>query len=163
MESGISPRFNDRKGLFPGVKVGNNIHGKALSEINITPLVDVILVLLIIFMITAPLLSQGLDIKLPEAEAPALERTEQDVTMTIDKEGRIYLQNDPTPYRLEDLETKIAAVFERREKKEILIRADREALYGTVVRAISIVKKAWIERVGMITEEDKEKKGPGQS
>ena len=133
---------------------GNN-HNSALSEINITPLVDVVLVLLIIFMVTAPLLSQGLDIKLPEAAAPALERTEQDVTMTIDKSGRIYLQSDPNPTRLEDLEAKIASIFERREKKEILIRADRDALYGTVVRAISLVKKAGIERVGMITEEEK--------
>ena len=126
-----------------------------MSEINITPLVDVVLVLLIVFMVTAPLLSQGLDIRLPEAAAPALERSEQDVTMTIDKQGRIYLQNDPNPYRLEDLETKIAAIFERREKKEILIRADREALYGNVVKAIALVKKAGIERVGMITEEEK--------
>lgn len=135
----------------------NNTHGNALSEINITPLVDVILVLLIIFMITAPLLSQGLDIQLPEASAPALERTEQDITMTIDKTGKIFLQNDPSPYRLEDLETKIQAIFERREKKEILIRADREALYGTVVKTISLVKQAGIERVGMVTEEEKEK------
>lgn len=143
------------------MKVGNNSHGKALSEINITPLVDVVLVLLIIFMVTAPLLSQGLDIHLPEAGAPALTRSEQDVTMTIDKEGKIFLQNDPHPYRLEDLEAKIAAIFERREKKEILIRADRDTLYGTVVKAISLVKKAGIERVGMITEE--EKKPPGKS
>lgn len=137
------------------MRINNGIHGRAMSEINITPLVDVILVLLIIFMVTAPLLSQGLDIQLPEAAAPAIERSEQDVILTIDKQGRIYLQNDPNPYRLEDLETKIVAVFERREKKEILIRADREALYGTVVKAISLVKKAGIERVGMITEEEK--------
>lgn len=133
----------------------NGSHGQALSEINVTPLVDVMLVLLIIFMVTAPLLSQGLDVKLPEASAPALDKSEDMVTMTINREGMIYLQNDPHPYRPADLEDKIAAVFERREKKEILVRADRDALYGTVVKAISAVKKAGIERVGMITQEEK--------
>ena len=130
-------------------------HGQAMSEINITPLVDVILVLLIIFMVTAPLLSQGLDIQLPQAAAPALERSEADVMMTIDKFGKIYFQNDTNPYRLQDLQGKIAAIFERREKKEILVRADRDVLYGTVVKAISLVKQAGIERVGMMTEEEK--------
>ncbi len=127
----------------------------ALSEINITPLVDVMLVLLIVFMVTAPLLSQGLDVQLPEASAPALGRNEQDVILTIDKEGRIYVQDDTKPYRLSDLETKIAAVFERREKKDILIRADRDALYGTVIQAMALAKKAGVERVGMVTEEEK--------
>ncbi len=137
------------------MKISNGSHERALSEINITPLVDVMLVLLIIFMVTAPLLNQGLDIQLPQAAAPAIERSEQDITMTIDKNGRIFLQNDATPYRLEDLESKISAIFERREKKEILIRADRDALYGVVAKAIALAKKAGIERIGMITEEEK--------
>lgn len=133
----------------------NGGHNKPLSEINITPVVDVVLVLLIIFMVTAPLLSQGIDVQLPQAAAPAIERSEQDVVMTIDKAGMIYLMNDKNPYRLQDLETKIPAIFERREKKEILIRADTEVAYGLVVKAISAVKEAGIERVGMITEEEK--------
>ncbi len=136
------------------MKIHSSSHNQALSEINVTPLVDVMLVLLIIFMVTAPLLSQGLDIKLPEASAPAMERSDQDVTMTIDKSGEIFLQNDKTPYRLEDLESKINAIFERREKKEILIRADRDSIYGTVAKAIALVKKAGIERVGLVTGEE---------
>lgn len=134
---------------------GNEGHQSALSEINVTPLVDVILVLLIIFMVTAPLLSQGIDVQLPQASAPAIERSEQDVIMTIDKTGKIYLMSDKSPYRLQDLETKIPAIFERREKKEILIQADKDVAYGLVVKAIATVKRAGIERVGMITEEEK--------
>lgn len=138
----------------------NGGHNKSLSEINITPVVDVMLVLLIIFMVTAPLLSQGIDVQLPQAGAPAIERSEQDVVMTIDKAGKVYLMDDKTPYRLQDLETKIPAIFERREKKEILIRADTEVTYGLVVKAISVVKEAGIERVGMITEEEKPEEKP---
>lgn len=136
------------------MKLSNGSSEKALSEINITPLVDVILVLLIIFMVTAPLLSQGLDVKLPEAAAPSIDRAEDDVTMTIDKSGAIYLQNDKTPYRVDELGEKIAVVFERREKKAILIQADRDVPYGTVVRAIAAVKQAGIQQVGMLTEEE---------
>lgn len=136
------------------------VHNTALSEINITPLVDVILVLLIIFMVTAPLLSQGLDVQLPSASAPALERSEEDVTLTIDKTGKIFLQDEKTPYRLEELQEKVAAIFERREKKQILIRADEDVPYGTVVKAISLIKEAGIERVGMITEEAKPEAPP---
>jgi len=145
----MSPRNSD------GGRGGRAVSSPALSDINITPLVDVILVLLIIFMVTAPLLSQGIDVQLPQASAPAIERTEQDVTMTIDKDGKIYLMNDTTPYRLEDLATKIPAVFERREKKEILIQADTDVSYGYVVKAIAAIKEAGIERVGMITQEEK--------
>ncbi len=140
------------------MKISSNGHQDSLAEINITPLVDVILVLLIIFMVTAPLLSQGLDVRLPQASAPAIERSEQDVIMTIDREGRIFLQNDSHPFRLEDLETKITAVFQRRDKKDLLIRADQNIAYGTVVKAIALAKKAGVERIGMVTEEEKSKK-----
>ena len=133
-------------------------HGQSLAEINVTPFVDVVLVLLIIFMITAPLLSQGLDVDLPEATAPALQISEQDIIVTMNREGEMFLMEDPEPYTLKTIEEKLQSVFERRDKKELLLRADRSTPYGTVVKAIALFKKTGIDRVGMITEEEKEKK-----
>ncbi|QQR79513.1 MAG: ExbD/TolR family protein [Deltaproteobacteria bacterium] len=148
------------------MKLGSS-HNHTLSEINITPLVDVMLVLLIVFMVTAPLLSQGIDIHLPEAEAPAMEHAEQDLTMTIDKNGRIFLQNDQKAYTMDDLESKLTAIFERREKKDLLIRADQEANYGYVAKAIALAKKSGVIRVGLMTqqepaEEEKPRKKQGK-
>ncbi|MBI2982288.1 MAG: ExbD/TolR family protein [Deltaproteobacteria bacterium] len=130
-------------------------HGQSLAEINVTPFVDVVLVLLIIFMITAPLLSQGLDVDLPEAAAPALQISEQDIIVTMDKEGQMFLMEDPEPHTLKTIEEKLETVFAHREKKELLLRADRSTPYGTVVKAIALFKASGIERVGMITEEEK--------
>lgn len=132
----------------------NSSHNRPLSEINVTPFVDVVLVLLIIFMITAPLLSQGLDVQLPQAAAPALQRSEQDVIVTMNKKGELFLQEDETPYNLQNIDKKLEAVFKHRERKEILLQADRSVSYGMVVKAISLFKEKGIERVGMITEEE---------
>ncbi len=128
-----------------------------LSEINVVPLVDVILVLLIIFMVTAPLLQQGLDIELPQAEAPAIERTEEDVVLTIGQDGRLYLMEEETPYTLKSLEKKLAQAFKNRDKKEIFIRADKKVAYGKVAETMAILKKIGIDRIGMITEEPSSK------
>ena len=147
------------------MKLGKS-HNQTLSEINVTPLVDVMLVLLIVFMVTAPLMSQGLDIHLPEAESPAMEKSDQDITMTIDKNGRVFLQNDPTAYTVENLESKLTAVFERREKKDLLIRADQESNYGAVAKAIALAKKSGVIRVGLMTQQEPpevKKKAPTRS
>lgn len=136
----------------------SHTHGQTLSEINVTPFVDVVLVLLIIFMITAPLLSQGLDVDLPEATAPALQISEQDIIITMNKEGEMFIFDDPDAYSLKTIEEKLKTVFTHREKKEILLRADKSTPYGIVVKAIALFKASGIERVGMITEEEKTKK-----
>lgn len=137
------------------MKLGSS-HNHTLSEINITPLVDVMLVLLIVFMVTAPLMSQGLDIHLPEAESPAMEKSDQDVTMTIDKNGKIFLQNEQTAYTIDGIESKLTAVFERREKKDLLIRADQDVNYGYVAKAIALAKKSGVIRVGLMTQQEQE-------
>ncbi len=133
-------------------------HGKTLAEINVTPFVDVVLVLLIIFMITAPLLSQGLDVELPEASAPALQRSEQDIIITMNREGKFFIQDEMAPFTLETIGEELTRIFKHRERRELLLRADRNVTYGVVVKAIALFKSSGVERVGMITEEEKAKK-----
>src|SRR3989338_3092863 len=89
-------------------------HHRALAEINITPFVDVVLVLLIIFMITAPLLQQGMAVQLPKAQAPELERTPQDILLTIDNTGHIFVGDSRAPIPMEELSGKLAAVYQNR-------------------------------------------------
>src|SRR3989338_5767312 len=92
-------------------------HERMLSEINITPFVDVMLVLLVIFMVTAPLLQQGLPVNLPQAGAPALKRTKNDVILTVQKNGTLFLGDDRTTLSLENLEEHLGAIYATREEK----------------------------------------------
>ena len=131
---------------------GKRSHESVVSEINVVPLVDVILVLLIIFMITAPLMEQGLDVDLPVADAPAIERSETDVILTINAKGQFFLMDDPNPYGIVDLEKKLAVAYQHRDKKEIFLKASKQVRYGLVARALAILKKVGIERVGMVTQ-----------
>lgn len=131
----------------------------SLSEINIIPLVDVILVLLIIFMVTAPLLQQGIDIDLPEVNASAVAAAKEDFVMSIDDKGQIFLADDKSVhYSLQTLEEKLSAIFENKEKKELYLRADRGLDYGYVVSVMALSQKAGVERIGMISTPENEKK-----
>ncbi len=130
---------------------------KQLSEINVTPLVDVSLTLLIIFLITAPLLQQGMTVDLPEAASPALERTVSDVILTIKKDGKAYLSDDEKhDYNDSALQLKLKAIFENKKQKDLFIKADTSIKYGRVVKIMSVAKKAGVERIGMITQPEKE-------
>lgn len=123
--------------------------GTSLSEINVTPLVDVMLVLLIIFMVTAPMMQSGIGVNLPQAEtesAPA----EPGLTITITRDRLIYMGDSVININL--LERKLQEYFYGRDKKIVYIKADRDIPYGFFIETLDIIKKAGIETVGLITE-----------
>ena len=127
---------------------GNN--RKFMSDINVTPLVDVMLVLLIIFMVTAPMMMQGVEVNLPQTTTKHIKTREDPLMLTVNKKGDIFLENHRIG--LDGLESKIRKIFENRREKEILLRADKEVPYGFVIKVIARVKRAGINKLGMITE-----------
>lgn len=123
---------------------------RLMSDINVTPFVDVMLVLLIIFMVTAPMMMQGVDVNLPQTTTSNIKTEEDPLIITVNKKGEIFLEN--TRVSLEDLEKKVKSIFKYRRKKEILLRADREIPYGLVIKVMAGVKRAGINKLGMVTE-----------
>ena len=123
---------------------------KPLSEINVTPFVDVMLVLLIIFMVTAPMLQQGLDVDLPETTTQPLRVQDEPLILTVKEDGSYHLANVAVP--LEDLQPKLEAIFEGRADKEVFLRADQDAPYGVVVKAMAAAREAGAESLGIVTE-----------
>jgi len=121
-----------------------------MSEINVTPLVDVMLVLLIIFMVAAPMMIQGVDVNLPKTEAKNIKTSDEPLMLTVNNKQEIFLENHKIP--LESLEIKVRKIFENRRDKEVLLRADKDIPYGFVINVIASVKKAGIEKLGMVTE-----------
>lgn len=121
-----------------------------LAEINVTPLVDVMLVLLIIFMITAPMLKEGMDVNLPVASGTPQAEQEEQLILTLTKQGAIYLNQ--TAYTLEALRPKLQALYQARPDRPVFLRADTEVPYGSVVQVMDEVKKAGVFKLGMITQ-----------
>jgi biopolymer transport protein TolR len=124
--------------------------GGTISQINVTPLVDVMLVLLVIFMVTAPILQQGVSINLPRVRGAALEGDDTQLVVAVNGRGEVFL-ND-TPITLADLGTKLQAIVQLRPDRQVFLRADRDVRYGEVMRIIAAVKGAGVERLGMVTE-----------
>lgn len=118
---------------------------QALSEINVTPFVDVMLVLLIIFMVTAPLLQQGIDINLPQAKGKEMSPSER-IIITVKKDGKIYL--DKTSVTLKSLSVQLA----KKTNKEVYLKADKDVPYGAVVAVMGELREIGIEKLGMVTE-----------
>jgi biopolymer transport protein TolR len=120
-----------------------------LAEINVIPLVDVVLVLLVIFMVTAPMLYRGMDIKLPTSTSNTI-KPEERMVLTIERDQKLFLDKDAVG--VDQLETRLRAVRQRNADVAIYLRADRDVPYGTVVRVMDGVKRAGIEKLGMVTE-----------
>lgn len=137
------------------MRAGNQNH-RTLSEINVTPLVDVMLVLLIIFMVTAPMMQQGIEVDLPQAAAKALESKEEQLILTIARNKRIYLNKQSLKF--EELRHMLRALYSKRSNKEIYLRADSNVAYGFVVRTMAEIKGAGIEELALITEPYSKKK-----
>jgi biopolymer transport protein TolR len=131
-----------------------NYSNKPLAEINVTPLVDVMLVLLIIFMVTAPMLSMGIDVNLPRVKAKSVDVAEEKLVLTINESKEIYLNK--TKMQLGELNAKLEAIFSNRIDREIFLRADKNVPYGFVVEVMSEVRKAGVDKLGMITEPPEE-------
>ncbi len=128
---------------------GNN--GRApLSEINVTPLVDVMLVLLIIFMVAAPMMTAGVEVDLPNAEAPRMEIDEERLLLTVDRESRVFLGETEVP--MERLEEVLSTNARIREERELFVRADEAVPYGVVARVLAIVRRAGVEQLGLVTD-----------
>lgn len=134
-----------------GMSSGGGGRGRApLGEINVTPLVDVMLVLLIIFMVAAPMLSTGVEVDLPSTRAPRMEQDEEKMVLSIDAEERVYLGEEEVP--TERLEEVLLNNARLQEDNEIYVRADETVPYGFVLRVFTIIRQAGVEKLGLVTD-----------
>ena len=123
--------------------------GATISQINVTPLVDVMLVLLVIFMVTAPIIQQGVQVNLPQTKASAIAGSEEPLIVTVAKDGKIYLNDNVIG--LADLGPKLTAIRKLQADKQVYLRADQDVRYGTVMKTIAEIKQAGIEKLGMVS------------
>ena len=124
-----------------------------MSDINVTPLVDVMLVLLIIFMVTAPMMMQGVEVNLPKTTTKSIKSPEDPLILTVTKKGELFIEKNSLT--LETIEPKLKSILKYRRDKQVLLKADKDIPYGFVIQVISRVKRAGIDKLGMITEPEK--------
>lgn len=123
----------------------------AISQINVTPLVDVMLVLLIIFMVAAPILQQGVELQLPRETIAPIQGEGEQLVVSIDKDGKVFL-GEKNEVDVKQLGPKLKAILERRKDQSVYIRADRRVPYGAVMGAMGSIRRSGIYKVGLITE-----------
>jgi biopolymer transport protein TolR len=134
----------------------SNSDNRPMAEINVTPLVDVMLVLLIIFMVTAPMMQTGIDVNLPRVKAKSVDVSEEKLVLTVNDAKEIFLNK--TKLSLRELGTKLEHIIAARVDREVYLRADRNVPYGFVVEVMAEARKAGVDKLGMITEPPEEKK-----
>ena len=130
-------------------EVSSGRESSAISQINVTPLVDVMLVLLVIFMVTAPIIQQGVQVNLPQTQSNAIPGTEEHLVVTVAKNGKIYLNDNAMT--LGELGIKLRAIKKLQADKQVYLRADQDVRYGVVMNTIAAIKQAGIEKLGMVT------------
>ena len=141
-------------GMVPTTQVGKRRHRRrpVMSEINVTPMVDVMLVLLIIFMVSAPLLTVGVPIDLPQTQAKSLDQDKEPLTVSVKVDGEVFLQN--ATIKVDELVPKLQAITQARGglDERIYVRGDRKVDYGTVMRVMGRLSAAGFQRVALVTE-----------
>jgi biopolymer transport protein TolR len=133
------------------MQTSSNNSNRMVSDINVTPLVDVMLVLLIIFMVTAPMMTQGIDVKLPESSAPAIPTDDERLVVTVTQERKLYINDNQVEPG--EFGAKLAAITQNRaDRKGVFLRADEKIPYGYVMEVMGMIRQAGIDQIGMVTE-----------
>ncbi|MDX1731628.1 MAG: protein TolR, partial [Aurantimonas coralicida] len=145
MSAGTGRSSGSRRGRGRGRR-------QPMSEINVTPMVDVMLVLLIIFMVAAPLLTVGVPIQLPETQAKAMNSDTQPITISVNSEGEVYLNDTVIP--IDEVVAKLQAVAQAGYEERIFVRGDRSADYGTVMRVMARISAAGFRNIGLVTDQE---------
>lgn len=142
----------------PRASRGNGRRSRPMSEINVTPFVDVMLVLLIVFMVTAPLLTAGVPIDLPQTRARLLGQDREPLAISIDNAGKVFLQN--TEIAVVELVPKLMAISENGYNQRIFVRGDRTVDYGRVMEVMGLLNSAGFTRIGLVTESQRRQPEP---
>ena len=134
------------------MKAGDK-NGQLMSDINVTPFVDVMLVLLIIFMVTAPMMMQGMDVALPEATAEPLESEKEHLIITLNTQNEVFINDFKVS--VDGLGEKLKNILEGRAEREVFLKADKTITWGIVAQVMAEIKGAGVEKLGMVTEPEK--------